>query len=1131
MANDEKKVGIKFTNNITNQPKLEKYADTLVKIQAFTKGMDMGILKKLDEVDVSKISKDITNIDKKTKTAFNVAGITLFISKLKGLVQTIGKLTDMSAEYTENLNLYQVAFDGATEGADKFINKLTEMYGLDESWLVRTTGVFKQLSNAMNLGVEEGTKLSTLMTQMAIDISSLYNIDIERASSVLQSSLAGQTKPIRGATGGDITQATLQSTLDSLGIERSIAELSYAEKRLVIIISLTQQLKQVTNDFGKTIESPANQMRILNEQWTRLSRAVGNLFLPILAQVLPYLNAILMVLTEIINVVASIFGFNIDDFDYGVGGVSDSVLELEESLNGASAGASDLKKELSGLRSFDKLNVITTPKDTGSAGVGGGSGLNIDPEIMDAFNSAFDEYNSKLDDVEMKANKIRDAIMDWLGFTREINPITGEMEWKYGGIKETLKNVWDSIKNANPFVKTLLGYFTLLAGKKIFDGLKKILTLIGNTGIFKFVKNLLSPLGKMIEYIRVYKKISPTGIDGILGGVDAWKKRATNAELLSSAFKGMVVNAIGIASISYAMDDINEKGLNLLNTLGLVSGSLETIFGGVMIGASIGGGWGAVIGGIAGAVEALITAMINYEDEAEKLIKKSEEEAEASQKVYDSYIARKDALQKEMDQSLAVSTYHQNLLTELGNMIDANGNLKDGYEERAEFILGTLNEAYGTEYTLLDLQIGKYNDLSSAIKKAIEQERNKIILDANKKAYNEALENETQAWYDYNEANKEWNELNENGLEIYEKLNEMQSLFGKEAYKNYTYTSKLTGETYKGQYAYNQLTKELDANNKQMVNQETKIKNLKKTWEGYTRDITYFEDLQTAILTENVEEQNRLINEHLNTVETANGREQLSISDQIIYIKDSREQLEKIYTESGEKITEAQTQTFDEQLENLTNNLLEQSSTVENITPEIAKAWETLGITNKEVFMQKFSQLPEDIKNKITSQMSSIGLGIVSELQKGVNQNEVKIRMKADISEVENKINNFIGRFNKTFGNDYSSKVLGTIFGVGKGIGNVFKLPFLANGGLPTVGQLFVANERGPELVGHIGGQSFVANQNQMMDLLDKKIGNANSGINNATFVIQVGDEEVARKVLTNLQDMAKSNGETITIG
>ena len=176
----------------------------------------------------------------------------------------------------------------------------------NESGLTNTVGIFRQLANAMNLSTQTGTKLATLLSQMTVDISSLYNIDISRASSVLQSSLAGQTKPIRGATGADITESTLQTTLNALDIDRYVGDLSYAEKRLLIIISLTQQLSESTNDFARTIESPANQMRILNEQWERLSRSVGNMFLPILSQILPYLNAILMVMTEIINIIASL---------------------------------------------------------------------------------------------------------------------------------------------------------------------------------------------------------------------------------------------------------------------------------------------------------------------------------------------------------------------------------------------------------------------------------------------------------------------------------------------------------------------------------------------------------------------------------------------------------------------------------------------------------------------------------------------------------------------------------------------------------------------------------------------------------------------------------------------------------
>lgn len=204
---DEKQIGIKIRTSLSgaSEARLTKFANNLERIQAFSKGVDMGALKQISDTssNFEGTSKNIDNIGKSVKTAFNVVGIKAFLSTSRELVRTISNLTAKSAEFTENLNLYQVAFkeigksvEESTRESDKFINKLSEMYGLDESWLTRTTGTFRQLANAMKLGNQEATQLATLMTQMSIDISSLYNLDIDRASSVLQSSLAGQTKPI-----------------------------------------------------------------------------------------------------------------------------------------------------------------------------------------------------------------------------------------------------------------------------------------------------------------------------------------------------------------------------------------------------------------------------------------------------------------------------------------------------------------------------------------------------------------------------------------------------------------------------------------------------------------------------------------------------------------------------------------------------------------------------------------------------------------------------------------------------------------------------------------------------------------------------------------------------------------------
>ena len=347
MYNSETDIGIKFSANVNGNKKLQDLATSLATIKSVADGLNTGAI---DSIDTS--SKEIKNISKNTSTmgnamklAFNFSTVRMFARTLGRVTKEITRMANASSEYLENVNLFQVAFDGNYKSAEKFINKITEMYGLDESRITRVVGIFKQLSNAMNVSVETGEKLAKLMTEMSLDISSLYNVDFERSVSVLQSAISGQTKPIRGTTGADITQATLQTTLDSLGIEKAVNQLSFAEKRLLIIISLTDQLKESINDLGRTIESPANQLKVLSEQWQRLSRALGNTFLPILAKILPYLNAILMVLTEIINMIAKLFGYKADDYDY-FSGTDEAVQNLEDSLGKATAGVGKLKKAL-----------------------------------------------------------------------------------------------------------------------------------------------------------------------------------------------------------------------------------------------------------------------------------------------------------------------------------------------------------------------------------------------------------------------------------------------------------------------------------------------------------------------------------------------------------------------------------------------------------------------------------------------------------------------------------------------------------------------------------------------------------------------------------------------------------------
>ena len=484
--NNATDIGISFKNSISGEKKLERYAETLTKINGALSGITKGKAKEVEQVannikQVDKAKESSTNIK---GGLFDIASMTALVHSFKTLTKTFSQMVSQSANYLENMNLLDVAFNNDTNEAKKFVNTLTEMYGLDESWGYKTIGLFKQLSNAMGLADETGTTLAKTLTALSIDLSSFYNTSTHSAVEKLTSALAGQTKPVR-VFGADITEATLQMTLMENGINKLVSNLSFAEKRLVMVTSILKQTQEAQNDWARTIESLANQMRIMDEQMSRLTRAIGNVFMPLLKTIIPYLNAFLMIITEIINWLATLVGYNEKEFDF-FGGTNESVEQLTQNLNQAGSSANKLK---SGLRSFDKLNNITTPSASSSGG-----GLGADEDILNLFNKTSKDYLKNMMNVESLATKIRDKVMAWLGFTKLTNDETKDVSF-----------VFDHITSG-----TVLG--ALGVGGVIYSGINFIMGILSKIGLIKFsnISGLFSAI-KGINFSTITATITKLG--------------------------------------------------------------------------------------------------------------------------------------------------------------------------------------------------------------------------------------------------------------------------------------------------------------------------------------------------------------------------------------------------------------------------------------------------------------------------------------------------------------------------------------------------------------------------------------------------------------------------------------------
>lgn len=1035
--NNQTDIGIKFTNKVTNERKIEKYREELAKIYALLKAMDKGKMlaiqnttnattealkeqNKLMQTNGSESQKMARNFN----LAFNYTAIRTFTRVLRNVVSTMGNMTKQSASFVENMNLLDVAFNNNTTEAEKFVNKLSEMYGLDESWGYRTVGIFKQLANAMGVSAEAGTKLSQILTQLSIDTSSLYNIDTNQAVSIFSSALAGQTKPAR-RLGADITQPTLQKTLDTAGIKEYVANLTYAEKRLVIVASLLQQLTQANNDWGRTIESVANQTRIMNEQWNRFTRSIGNVFMPVIQKALPYLNAVLMVLTEIISSIATLVGYNPKDYDY-FGETDESVINLKDNLAGANANA---KKLNNSLRAFDRLNNITTNTGAGS-GVSGG----ISPQIAKLLNDEIEKYNQKLTNVQMKATKIRDSIMEWLGFQKKINPLTKEISFEF-----------DHMTSG-----TVLG--VLFAGGALVKGLKVIWSILQKIGIVKTAKETT----KAVSSIK-------TGITGLLVG-------GTSLLVLNNTIK-----------------DISKNGANAVNVLGSVAGTIGSIVGFAKAG-SVFGGWGAVIGGLIGGLGALVTAMLSYEDETDRVIEKTkkitQETKDYIQAINDGYAK----IDESVSSQLAEHNQNKKLLNELNELADANGKVKKGYEDRAKFIINELNKAYGTEIKLVNGVIRGYDNQKKKLEELIKQEELEIILQGKREKYMQALSTQTQEKAQYDLLKQTLAEAGQKAGEAkakFEELSKTRVSFNVNVIKAKRQWETLDAEWRDAKKEYDEL-KETIAKNSQIINE--------------------YQGLTTAKISGDLDEINKAIDNSVNTIIVDGKQIKVTLGDQLRYLEN----------DYFDKVLEMSEEEYKKQREKLIEQLKTQSQTVREQTPEIAASWNYLAQTNSDEFLKAITSLPKTVQQQVVDKMYEQGYNISEELQKGIDAKPPTIKFKADTKEVSKDLNKILGGFGTSL--------------AGLGLSSVNIKPY-ARGGLPKVGQLMAVNDDGPELIGQIGGQSFVANQNQVVDFLQREIGNAKSGTPQTFNFYLDANNKLATYTLDKLQNMAKSNGQPIEIG
>lgn len=315
--------------------------------------------------------------------ALNVAAVAITFRKIGHF---IAQAVTESNKYQEDLNLFTVALGQYAAEAQNYAEKVSDVLGIDPAQWLRNQGVFNTLLTGFGDTAERAQLMSQNLTQLGYDISSFFNISIEDAMQKLQSGISGELEPLR-RLGYDLSQARLEQTALNLGIKESVANMTQAEKAELRYYAIMTQVTTAQGDMARTLEAPANQLRILQAQLTQAARAIGNIFIPALNAILPYAIAVVQVIREIANALANLAGFKLTDVDYsGVNSAAVGAGSLADNLDDAAGAAKKLKQYTAG---FDELNVFAPNTGSGSgAGAGGAGGFNFDLPTYDFLGDA-----------------------------------------------------------------------------------------------------------------------------------------------------------------------------------------------------------------------------------------------------------------------------------------------------------------------------------------------------------------------------------------------------------------------------------------------------------------------------------------------------------------------------------------------------------------------------------------------------------------------------------------------------------------------------------------------------------------------------------------------------------------------
>ncbi len=306
------KLPVEITTEVTGGAEVDKLADDLdrvgdsaTKTGSITTGVFQGIGQKIAEVGIG-LAK---------------AGIDLAID-------AVGQSIELASNKAESASKVNVLFGESADIVTEASKDAATSVGLSSGAYLESAGNLGNLITNLGFTGDEAANMSVEMLQLASDMGSFNNASTEEVTEAMGAAFRGETEPIR-RFGVMLDEAAVKAKAVEMGLYDGVGAIDKNAKAQATYKLILEQTTSAQGDFARTSDGLANSQRIAGAKIEEALTKVGEVIMPLAAEIVPKLADAITGVIDVVLLVAEGFG----DFMESLRPIGDAINAVSDAFD------------------------------------------------------------------------------------------------------------------------------------------------------------------------------------------------------------------------------------------------------------------------------------------------------------------------------------------------------------------------------------------------------------------------------------------------------------------------------------------------------------------------------------------------------------------------------------------------------------------------------------------------------------------------------------------------------------------------------------------------------------------------------------------------------------------------------